>query len=256
MSQPKYHVTLALNEVRDTALLISRASARLGIPVAHRLLSQGRILVDYLSLLALPLPGRLGVDQDFPVSTSLLAPWTTLPALLAIAAVAGVALVFRRRAPVAAFAAGWFFAALSLEQSVLPVDLVFEHRLYFASVGPLLAAGAAAVRFVRGPRLGAWAVVAPVVVLLAAGTWARNEDWKDPVRLYPVDGEGGPATIRNLLSAGVALMRGEIGPGGLEEYSRLHLRYLEYLDGNSGRGDWKKLSLEAALYAVSDGDEP
>ena len=29
VSQPKYHVTLALNEVRDTALLISRASARL-----------------------------------------------------------------------------------------------------------------------------------------------------------------------------------------------------------------------------------
>ncbi|HEX7024260.1 MAG TPA: penicillin-binding transpeptidase domain-containing protein, partial [Gemmatimonadales bacterium] len=31
VSQPKYHVTLALNEVRDTALLISRASARLRI---------------------------------------------------------------------------------------------------------------------------------------------------------------------------------------------------------------------------------
>ena len=59
-----------------------------------------------------------------------------------------------------------------------------------------------------------------------------------------------------LEQAVVALMGGEIGPGGLEEYSRLHLRYLEYLDGNSGRGDWKKLSLEAALYAVSDGDEP
>lgn len=47
------------------------------------------------------------------------------------------------------------------------------------------------------------------------------------------------------------LISGEMGPGGIDDYSRLHLRYLEYL-GKSGRcGDWKRLSLEAALHAVS-----
>lgn len=48
------------------------------------------------------------------------------------------------------------------------------------------------------------------------------------------------------------LMSGELGPAGVDDYSRLHLRYLEFLEGKTGRDDWKRLSLEAALYAVSD----
>ncbi len=164
--------------------LVQTLEARVEVPLWQRLLSQGRVLVHYLTLLALPLPGRLHVEYGFRASTGLLDPWTTLPALAAIAALVLGAVLVRPRAPLVTLAIGWFVVALSVEQSVFPIDLVFEHRLYFASVGLLLLAGAGAVRLVRVPRLGAWAAAAPLAAALAAATALRNADWRDPAILY------------------------------------------------------------------------
>ena len=187
------------------APVIRAEDARLGIPLGERLLSQGRVLVHYLSLLALPLPSRLHVDYAFPPSTGLLSPPATLPALLAVLGLAAGAVAARRRAPLVALGMGWFLVALSVEQSVLPIDLVFEQRIYFAGIGLFVLAGAAAVALVRIPGAGAWAVAAPVALLLASGTVARNERWRDPALLY-ADAEGsGPGAVRGLLTVGSAL---------------------------------------------------
>lgn len=192
--------------------ILAAEHARSGIPVADRLLSQGRVLVHYLSLVALPLPSRLHVDHAaFVPSRGLLEPWTTLPAVAAVLALAAGAVLGRRRAPVAAVAVLWFLAALSVEQTVLPLDLVFEQRIYFASAGLFVLAGAAAVRLVRVPRLGAWAAVVPAVALLAAGTRARNEDWRDPAVLFDDPAANAPHVPRGLLAVGATLRdRGDL----------------------------------------------
>jgi tetratricopeptide (TPR) repeat protein len=186
------------------APVIRAEHARLRIPVAERLLSQGRILLHYLSLLALPLPGRLHVDYAWPPSTGLLEPASTLPALLAVAALAALAVASVRRAPLVALGAGWFLVALAVEQSVLPIDLVFEQRLYFAGIGLWILAGAALVALVRVPRV-VWAVAAPVVLLLAAGTWVRDGAWRDPARLFADEAGVGPGSARGLLTVAATL---------------------------------------------------
>lgn len=187
------------------APVLRTEEARMEIPVADRLLSQGRILLHYLSLLALPLPDRLHVDYAWPASTGLLDPPATLPALLAVAGLAGVAIVAARRVPLLSLAVGWFLVALAVEQSALPIDLVFEQRLYFAAIGLFVLCGAALVALVRVPRAGAWAVAAPLAALLAAGTWARNARWRDPVSLYADEAGVGPGEVRDLLTLGAAL---------------------------------------------------
>src|SRR6266540_3924363 len=68
------------------APVLRHEAARFALSPGVRLLSQGRILLHYLSLLALPLPGRLHVDYAYPPSTGPFTPVTTLPALLAVAA--------------------------------------------------------------------------------------------------------------------------------------------------------------------------
>jgi tetratricopeptide (TPR) repeat protein len=184
--------------------VIASEHARFGIPLHDRLLSQGRILVHYLSLVALPLPSRMHVDYAWPPSTGLLSPPSTIFSLAAIAAGSVWALIQRQRFPLVALAAGWFLIGLSVEQSVLPIDLVFEHRLYFAALGIFVLAGAAAVRLIRIPTLGVWPLAAPVVALLALGTHARNEQWREPTLLYASTGTEGPGAVRNLLSLSVA----------------------------------------------------
>jgi len=99
--------------------------------LAERLISEPRVLWHYLWRLALPRAGTGGLYADaFPASRSLLAPWTTLPALLALAAVTIVAMLARRRAPIACFAWCFFVAGHLMESTTVPLELYFEHRNY------------------------------------------------------------------------------------------------------------------------------
>lgn len=110
----------------------------------QRLMTEARVLFMYLHQLLLPWPSavRLLYD-DYPLSVGLLRPWTTLFAVFGIAALAGLALRLRQRAPWFAFAVLWFFAAHLLESTVLPLELVFAHRNYQAAAGVWFAASAA-----------------------------------------------------------------------------------------------------------------
>ena len=57
----------------------------------ERLLTEPRILLFYISQIFYPLPARLSITHDIVVSTSLLSPWTTLPAILTILLLMGIA---------------------------------------------------------------------------------------------------------------------------------------------------------------------
>jgi tetratricopeptide (TPR) repeat protein len=164
------------------------------------LLTQFRVVATYLRLLLLPLGQNL--DYDYPVSHTLFEP-SVCAALLLHLALAGlaVALFSRSRrclasaAPetgialrLAALGIGWFYLALSVESSVMPIrDVLVEHRLYLPSIGffmTLAAGGAALVS--RRPRYRrvAWCVTALLCGALAAATIARNRIWGDPLTLW------------------------------------------------------------------------
>jgi tetratricopeptide (TPR) repeat protein len=181
--------------------------ARSGVSVGHRLLSQGRVLWHYLSLLAAPLPSRLHVEYAWTSSTSLLQPLTTLPALAGIAALVAAAIVVRRRSVLATLAVSWFLLALSIEQSVLPLDLVFEHRLYLPSFGWLLLAATWLDRLAVLARRARWVVLATPLLLLALGTWQRNVAWQEPARLFADEAGNAPDSSRGLVVASVDLLR-------------------------------------------------
>ncbi len=101
----------------------------------QRLLTESRVVVSYLSLLLDPRPSRLSLTHDVSVSRSLLDPPTTLLAICFLVGLLGFALASSRRHRVASFAALWFFANLALESSVIPLELMYEHRLYLPMFG-------------------------------------------------------------------------------------------------------------------------
>jgi len=77
---------------------------------------------------------RLMLLHDIPVSHSLFAPWTTLPAILLILMIAGYALYLCRRRPLISFCILFFFLNHLIEGSILPLELVYEHRNYIPSM--------------------------------------------------------------------------------------------------------------------------
>ena len=150
--------------------------------IQERLLTESRILWDYLRLLFLPRPFTHGLFNDaYPVSTSLLQPWTTLPAVIALLALVAGIVRLRRRAPVPAFALAFFLAGHLLESTVIPLELYFEHRNYTPA---LLLFWPLSLWLVRVPTLDRrlkMLMAASAVGLLAIFTWLRADLWGKPV---------------------------------------------------------------------------
>jgi len=163
------------------------ASREFSLP--QRLMTEARALLMYLHKLLVPWPSgiRLLYD-DYPISTGLMQPWTTSVSILGVAGLVGAGWAARRRFPLFAFGALWFFAAHVLESSVIPLELVFEHRNYQASVGILFAlAGGAALLWTRASghhvraMLAALAIV--YVALVSLVTWQISTLWGQPLHL-------------------------------------------------------------------------
>lgn len=99
--------------------------------LGQRLLTEPRVLFDYIELLWLPRAFTSGLfNDDFVASTGWLQPWTTLPALLAVAVAFVLAFTFRRRVPALSMAVLFFLAGHLIESGPVALELYFEHRNY------------------------------------------------------------------------------------------------------------------------------
>jgi tetratricopeptide (TPR) repeat protein len=150
----------------------------------ERLLTQPRVIWFYLSLLFYPIPTRLSIEHDFTLSTGLLQPWTTLPALLGIACLLIVGLVGMRRQPLLGFALLFYFLNHALESTFLPLEMVFEHRNYLPAMFlfvPAAAAAAGALQTYRRTRRRLYCLLVGFGIFLimgwGLGTYIRNMTW-------------------------------------------------------------------------------
>lgn len=102
--------------------------------LTERLLTQPRIIVFYISLLIYPLASRLTLLHDIELSTSLLAPWTTIPAITLILGLIAIAIYLARRNPFISFAILFYFLNHAVESTFIPLELIYEHRNYIPSM--------------------------------------------------------------------------------------------------------------------------
>jgi len=177
--------------------------------LVERLLSEGRILWFYLGLMVVPRIESFGLyHDDIAVSTSLISPWTTLPALLGLTGLLWLAWRLRRSAPLAAFGIVWFLIGHSLESTVLPLELAHEHRNYLPLLGVLLVAGWALLRALEGTRRARTAgilLAGAVLVYSALVTWLRTNQYGEEVRRTQIEALHHPASARARHEAGLAL---------------------------------------------------
>jgi hypothetical protein len=143
------------------------AYERRDFTLEQRVLTEARILIRYLGLILFPVRAEIGPFQDdFPLSTGLFEPPTTILAILLISFLVSLAVSLRRRLPVYSFAILWFFAGHLLESTIIPLEIYFEHRNYVPSIGPVVAMVYLAFR-IRRP-LWAGPVVLSIYAILMA----------------------------------------------------------------------------------------
>jgi hypothetical protein len=104
-----------------------------------RLLSETRIIIDYIVWTLLPTPHALSFYHDnFHISTGLLSPVSTLVSMGLLGALITLMFYMRTRRPLVALGLALFFGCHLLTGTIIPLELVYEHRNYFASFGLLL----------------------------------------------------------------------------------------------------------------------
>ena len=145
--------------------------------LGQRLLTEPRVLIDYLNLLIAPRPYSRGLFNDsYPVSQDLFHPWTTLPFMLIVAGLLTSAMVWRKHHPALALAIVFYFAGHVIESTTIPLELYFEHRNYVPAMllfWPLalwLTGDGALARIKPALAIGA-------LLLLSAETWSAAKLW-------------------------------------------------------------------------------
>ena len=152
--------------------------------LTQRLMTEARVVVFYLSQLFFPTPDRLAFMHDVSISNSLVDPWTTVAAMAAILLLLVIGLASARRYKFLSLAILFFFLNHLVESSVIPLELLYEHRNYlpsmflFLPLAVLIVRGLAHYRHAR--RLMYYSLTAGTVLLifsLGTATYMRNGVW-------------------------------------------------------------------------------
>ena len=176
----------------------------------ERLLTETRVIFLYLSQIFYPLPSHFQVDHYVRVSTSLINPLSTLAACAGIVALLVLAIVRARRWPLLSFAILFYFGCHVLESTIMPLELIFEHRNYLPSmfIGVPLVYGCMrlydrlkAKGLFWGRLLTACGVL--ILVLLGLSTYMRNSVWSSQMSLYEAALERYPQLSRPYMYIGV-----------------------------------------------------
>jgi Tfp pilus assembly protein PilF len=196
----------------------------------ERLLTQPRVIAFHFSQIFWPLPGRFSLEHEFASSTGLFSPPSTAFCLAGVVlwCAAGLRALLHVRWRVAGFFLLWVPATLAVESTFIPLEMVFEHRMYLPSVGLAgLLALAAAWCLERAGRLrpSATVVLAGLVIVLAAATILRVPVWSSELGLARNSLEHAPNSARAWTSVGWALKN-----LGRWDEAEVHLRRALELD--------------------------
>ncbi|HEX2797237.1 MAG TPA: tetratricopeptide repeat protein, partial [Immundisolibacter sp.] len=153
--------------------------------LTERVLTEGRVLWFYLGLFALPRIDAFGLyHDDIALSTGLLTPWTTLPALLGLAGLTWLGFRLLRRAPLVGFGVLWFLTGHLMESTLIPLEIAHEHRNYLPLVGLACASAWLLVDFYQRTPRPALVATGIVLAVLAATTALRAVEWRDADTFY------------------------------------------------------------------------
>ena len=99
----------------------------------ERLMTESRVFFLYLLWIFHPVGRHFSIIHDISISTGLLDPWTTGLSILGVLALLGCAVGMAHKRPLLSYAILFFFINHLIEGSIIPLELIYEHRNYLPS---------------------------------------------------------------------------------------------------------------------------
>jgi hypothetical protein len=225
--------------------------------VVERLWSQARILWLYLRWIFLPDLSAMSLYHDgFRVSRGWLEPATTGAAVIAWLMVLGLLGWLSRRRSLLGLGIAFYVIAHLLTATVIPLELIFEHRNYTASIGALMALVPLGLRLrSASARTLAGVLIAVFLAGQLACTATRAREWSDPLRHAQTEAARNPASPRAVYELG----RVQYQISGRDPAHPAYARAVENFRRAAALEGASALPLQALLIAASragNGDDP
>ena len=176
--------------------------------LTERLLTEPRIVFFYLYLIIFPDVGLLTLNHDFPISKSITDPIQTLFALLAIVFLMATAYLLRKKYNLMSFVIVWYFGNLVIESTIIPLELIFEHRTYLPGVLIffMISFGIVYVSTHVLKKRKALLLTSLLLILYGNGTYLRNMIFRTPISLWQDVVQKSPNLARAHANLGKAYM--------------------------------------------------
>ncbi|NJL59302.1 MAG: hypothetical protein HC887_06310 [Desulfobacteraceae bacterium] len=178
--------------------------------MTERLMTQSRVLWHYVSLFYLPIAERFGILCEYPISRGLFTPISTIISIASWLTVLLSAWIFRGRYALPMWMVAWFFISHLIESTIIPLENIFEHRMYLPSLGlsfaSVLMAEDIFSEYFQKPLLQQMLCVG-ILIVIGFATYTRNADFRDEVSLYRAELRKCPDSDRIRLNLSLALNR-------------------------------------------------
>lgn len=174
--------------------------------LTERLLTEPRVLIDYIGKIFLPRMQTSGLYYDnYEFSKGILEPPMTLVAIIVISAMTGLAIYLRKTLPFLSAAILFFLAGHALESTFIPLELYFEHRNYLPSIFIFLAITTAGFQLAEKTKRPAFVAGLGVILVMVLGgmTYARASLWSNIDKLALVWAMENPNAVRTQQQAAI-----------------------------------------------------
>jgi len=164
----------------------------------ERLMTQAKVLWIYLYWIVVPSAPNAGLHHDdIEIARSLWQPLTVISVTAWAVVITLVIPVCVRRYPLIALALAWYLVAHLLESTIVPLELVYEHRNYAALLGITVLVADTVWRLGSDRSRQRSAVVMLFLVALAVPLGLRASLWSDEMTLAANQLRKHPESLRS-----------------------------------------------------------
>jgi protein O-mannosyl-transferase len=218
--------------------------------IEERVLTEFRVLWFYLKQLILPRESDFSLfHDDIVISSGLLSPWTTIISAFGIFGLLGLAFFSKSKQPVLAFGILFFFAGHAMESTILPLELIYEHRNYLPGIGIIFILFYYLLKTqirLRNLNLGAFFAVV-LTISFSYTTIVRSQNWESITQLVFTNLKHHPNSSRWQHEAGRVLFLASTSEEAPQKKEMLENRAIEHINKSAALGSYHKAGHLIAL---------
>lgn len=181
--------------------------------LGERIATEAIVMWKYMGMLLTPRLSSMSLYHDGISIHGLTSMWSILSIFAWILAVI-ILFILRTRYPIIIFGFAFFLISHTLESTILPLELMFEHRNYIGSMGIMLSVSMMLVKLsMHFPALRSISIVTFLAITVGLGTMqvARSSMWADPYTFSVISAKEQPESARAVsMLANLQAQRGHL----------------------------------------------